>query len=291
MHAAPRERSVWLTARGALSLDVPRIMGIVNVTPDSFFDGGRHSTVEAALFHAEALISEGADILDVGGESTRPGARPVTARDEQERVLPVIRALVQRWPDRLVSIDTVKAEVARAALAEGAAIANDVSGLRLDPDMANVIAQAHAGVVIMHSRGTVEEMARYESAVYGDHPFTEIATELKGMTERALAAGVQEQNIVIDPGLGFSKRTEHSIALLSRLEGLLALGFPVLVGPSRKRFIGELNGGLPAEERLEGTIAACVLGLMQGARLFRVHDVKPVRRALEVAEAVLVART
>jgi dihydropteroate synthase len=264
-------------------------MGIVNVTPDSFWDGGRHHLLDAALSHAEALLEEGADILDVGGESTRPGALPVSIKEELERVLPVIRGLAARWPDALISIDTVKADVARAAFSEGAAIANDVSGLRLDRGYGSVVSGARGGLLLMHSRGTVAEMARYESAVYGSDPVGEICHELQAMTRTAKAAGVAEESIVIDPGLGFSKRTEHSLAVLTQLRRVLELGYPVLVGPSRKRFVGELAGGLPAEERLEGTIAACVVALLNGARLFRVHDVKPVRHALAVAEAVRIA--
>jgi dihydropteroate synthase len=286
MSAVPRERSSWLTARGELSLDVPRLMGIVNVTPDSFWSGGRSTDTGAALSHAETLLDQGADILDVGGESTRPGARGVSAAEELERILPVVRGIAARWPDALISVDTVKAEVARAVLAEGAAIINDVSGLRLDAGIAAEAALARAGLVLMHSRGSVEDMARYETAHYGGDVVREIASELKASVGAAAAAGVGQENIVLDPGLGFSKRTEHSVAVLARLGELEALGYPILVGPSRKRFIGELSGGLPAEDRLEGTIAACVFALVKGARIFRVHDIQPVRRALVVAQAL-----
>jgi len=222
----------------------------------------------------------------VGGESTRAGAAPVPAADELARVLPVVRELVRRFPDTPISIDTVKSEVAAAALAEGAWIVNDVSGLRLDPRLAGVIADARAGAVLMHSRGSVAEMASYATALYGPDPVGEIAQELEGALRRAHAAGIPKDAIVLDPGLGFAKRTEHSIAALARLDRVLALGRPVLLGPSRKRFVGEVAGGLPPAERLEGTIAACVAGLLAGARLFRVHDVAPARRALAVAEAV-----
>ncbi len=281
-----RERSTWLTARGELSLDVPRIMGIVNVTPDSFWDGGRYNDSSAALAYAETLLDQGAAILDVGGESTRPGAHVVPASVELERVLPVLRGIVQRWPDALVSVDTVKAEVARVVLMEGAAIVNDVSGLRIEPAVAAACAEAQAGLVLMHSRGTVEKMARYEMATYGLDVVQEIARELHSSVETAVQAGVATEHIVLDPGLGFSKLTEHSVTVLARLDELVALGYPVMVGPSRKRFVGDLGGGLPAEDRLEGTIAACVSALFKGARIFRVHDVEPVRRALAVAEAV-----
>lgn len=278
--------AVWRTARGDLELDRPRTLGVLNVTPDSFWSGSRHAGVEAAVAAAEQLLDEGADLIDLGGESTRPGAARVTAAEERERVVPVLRELVRRWPDLLISVDTVRAETAAAALAEGAAVINDVSGLRLDPRLGEVIAEAGAGAILMHSRGGVEEMARYELAGYGPDPVGVIAAELGEALARARVAGVAEASIVLDPGLGFAKRTEDSIAVLAQLERIEALGRPVLVGPSRKRFVGEVAGGLPPEERLEGTIAACVIAYLRGARLFRIHDVGAVRRALAVAQAV-----
>ncbi len=229
-------------------------------------------------------------MLDLGGESTRPGAAPVPAAQELERVLPVVRELVRRFPDALISVDTVKREVAAAVLAEGACIINDVSGLRLEPDLGGLIAGLGAGAVLMHSRGGVGEMASYALAEYGPDPVGDIVLELAGALDRARGAGIADEAIVLDPGLGFSKRTEHSIAALARLDRILALGWPVLIGPSRKRFVGEVAGGLPPAERLDGTVAACVAGLLGGARLFRVHDVAPVRRALALAEAVWRAR-
>ena len=282
--------AAWVTCRGPIALDRPRILGIVNVTPDSFFDGGLHAGVAAAVAHAERLLEDGADILDIGGESTRPGARPVELAEELERVLPVVRELTRRFPDVPLSIDTVKAEVARAAVADGVAIVNDVAALRLDPALAGVVAATGAGVVLMHSRGGVGEMASYALAEYGPDPVGDIVLELAGALDRALGAGIADGAIVLDPGLGFSKRTEHSIALLARLDRILALGWPVLLGPSRKRFVGDVAGGLPPAERLDGTLAACVAGLLGGARLFRVHDVAPVRRALAVAEGIRRAR-
>ena len=282
----PRSR-VWRTARGPVPLDRPVVMGVLNVTPDSFWDGGRHAGRDAALRQAERLVAEGADILDLGGESTRPGAEPVPASEERARVLPVLEAVVRAWPDLPVSVDTVKAEVARAALEAGAAIINDVSALRLDPAMGEACAGAGAGLVLMHSRGGVDTMARYETAEYGPDPVGEMVAELEAALARADDAGVVPAAIVLDPGLGFSKRTAESAAAIRELGRVLALGRPVLLGPSRKRFVGDLAGGLPAEERLPGTIAACVAGLAAGARLFRVHDVGPVRQALAVAEAVL----
>jgi dihydropteroate synthase len=290
MAVTPVVRPGWLTARGTLALDRPLIAGILNVTPDSFHDGGRHATTAAAVAHAEQLLAEGADLLDIGGESTRPGARPVDAVEERGRVVPVLHAVVRRFPAVPVSVDTVKSEVARAALDAGASIINDVSGLRLEPALAGAVAAAGAGIILMHSRGTVATMASYALADYGDDPVGTIARELREAADRALGAGIAAEAIVLDPGLGFAKRTEHSIAALAHLDRIAALGWPVLVGPSRKRFVGEVAGGLAPEERLEGTLAACVVALLAGARIFRVHDVGPARRALAVAEAVRGAR-
>ena len=282
----------WRTARGPISLERPRVAAILNVTPDSFWDGGRYASVAAAVARAEQLLAEGADLIDLGGESTRPGAAPLPAADEAVRLLPVIVELVRRWPDLLLSIDTNKSVVALAALEAGAAIINDVSALRLDPALADVTAAHGAGLVLMHSRGTVAEMAGYELAQYGADVTGEVCGELQSAAARAEAAGNARACLVLDPGLGFAKRTEHSIAVLAGLDRITALGYPVLVGPSRKRFTGEVAGGLPLEERLEGTLAACVVAVLGGARILRVHDVAPVRRAVALAEAVrLAART
>jgi len=273
----------WRTARSTLRLDRPVVVGIVNVTPDSFHDGGRHASVEAAVAHCARLIEEGADMLDIGGESTRPGATRVSADDEIARVVPVVSELVRRFPQVPLSVDTVKSEVAEAVLDAGAAAINDVSGLRLDARIAEVVARHGAGIILMHSRGTVENMARYELANYSADVTADVVAELKTSIARATHADIEDDAIVIDPGFGFAKRTEHSLALLSHLDRLCALGYPVLAGPSRKRFTGD---ALPAEERLHGTVAACVIALMNGAALFRVHDVAPVRRALDLADAV-----
>ena len=289
MPPAPVMQQTWRTARGHISLDRPIVAGILNVTPDSFWDGGRHTTVEAAVHHAAALLEEGADILDIGGESTRPGARAVSATEETARVLPVVAALRERWPDVPISVDTVKADVARVVLQAGAAIINDVSGLRFNATLGAVVAAHGAGLILMHSRGSIETMASYDLAEYGRDVVGVVRGELAHSLAQAHAAGVAELSIVLDPGLGFAKRTEHSLVLLAQLDRIVALGLPVMIGPSRKRFIGETGGGSSAEQRLEGTIAACVLALARGARLFRVHDVAPVRRALLLAEAVRLA--
>jgi dihydropteroate synthase len=279
---------VWRTAGGPVAIDRPLVVGILNLTPDSFWEGSRVAGA-AALARAETLLAEGADILDLGGESTRPGAAPVAAGVEIQRVAPVIAELARRFPAVPLSVDTVKSAVAQAVLDAGAWIINDVSGLRLDARLAQVAAERGAGLVLMHSRGAVERMARYELASYGDDPVAEIAAELGAAWERARAAGVADDAIVLDPGLGFAKRTEHSVAVLAQLERIVALGRPVLVGPSRKRFVAELMDAanpLPPEARLEGTLAACVAALLHGARLFRVHDVRETKRALTVAEAI-----
>src|SRR6185312_1714847 len=278
---------LWHHATGTLSLDRPRILGIVNMTPDSFSDGGRLGTLDDACRHVERLVAEGADVIDVGGESTRPQqAKPVGMDDERRRVLPVIEAVHARFPEVPVSIDTVKAAVARDALAAGASIVNDVSAFRLDDRMPAVCAAARAGVVLMHSRGGVADMATFAYATYGDDVAGEVIADLAPRIDAAVRAGVAAERIAIDPGIGFSKRGDQSLAVLSALERFVALGFPVLVGPSRKRFIGEITGVAAPAERMAGTVGACVAALDRGALLFRVHDVQPVRQALDVAWAI-----
>jgi dihydropteroate synthase len=286
MPVAPVARSEWLTARGRLRFDRPLVVGILNTTPDSFWDGGLHERLDGALARAEAIIAEGADAIDIGGESTRPGAQPVSAAEERARVVPVVETLARRFPGTPLSIDTVKAEVAEAALDAGAAIVNDVSGMRLDERLGDVVANRSAGLILMHSRGDVDRMANYATAEYGPDPVGEMVEDLRAALTRAHERGVSDERIVLDPGLGFSKRTEHSVAALAWLERIVALGYPVMVGPSRKRFIGDLGGGLDVAQRLEGTLAACIVALLHGARLFRVHDVGPARRALDAAEAI-----
>ncbi|HEX2190520.1 MAG TPA: dihydropteroate synthase, partial [Longimicrobiaceae bacterium] len=230
---------------------------------------------------AEQMLAEGADLLDVGGESTRPGAAPVEPGEELARVLPVLRLLKERLP-AAVSVDTRRAVVARAALGEGAEIVNDVSALA-DPAMGEAVAEAEAGVVLVHMRGTPRTMQR--DPRYADVA-GEVADELASALERARAAGIADGSVALDPGIGFAKTAEHNLELLARLGELARLGRPLLLGPSRKSFIGRVLGGVPAEERGPGTAAACVVGLLHGARIFRVHDVRMVRQALDVAEAV-----
>jgi dihydropteroate synthase len=262
-------------------------MGILNVTPDSFSDGGRFDDPSRAIEQAALMIAEGADIIDVGGESTRPqGAKPVSAAEERGRVVPVIGEIVRRFPQAIISVDTVKAETAEAALGAGARIVNDVSGFRLDPRMAALCARERCGVVLMHSRGEVADMATYQHAVYDD-VVSAVIDELRASLDVALASGIEGSAIVLDPGLGFSKRSEHSLAMIAALPRIAALGQPVLIGASRKRFVGDLTGVRDPSARQFGTVGANVAGLLLGARIFRVHDVAPSRQALDVAWAVI----
>jgi dihydropteroate synthase len=278
----------WLLRDRRLLLQRPFVLGIVNVTPDSFSDGGLFFGPMAAADHAERLLDEGADGVDVGGESTRPhngGSVPVD--EEVARVVPVVRAIRERRPDAIVTVDTVKGAVARAALAEGADAINDVSGLRLDPSVAAACATVQAGLVLMHSRGTVADMATFTHATYGEDVVGEVVEELELALARATDAGLPAECVVLDPGVGFAKRSEHSLAVLRELARLAALGRPVLVGASRKRFVGELSEVAEPAARVHGSVGAHVAALAGGARLFRVHDVRAHREALDVAWAVL----
>ena len=285
--ALPAESSRrWRTARDEVSLEQPSLVGILNVTPDSFSDGGRFLGAEAAVAHADGLLRDGAAIVDVGGESTRPNrTSEVPAEEELRRVVPVIEALVRAYPTLLISIDTVKAAVARAALEAGAAIVNDISALRLDPAMASTVATAGAGVILMHSRGSILEVSSYAHAEYGTDLVGQVLVELRSALQLAAAAGIAPEATVIDPGFGFSKTAEHNLQLLDQLPALEALGRPVLVGPSRKRFLGAATG-LPVEERDRATATACALAYDRGARLFRVHDVAAAREALALTQRV-----
>jgi dihydropteroate synthase len=275
----------WQTARGPIALDRPVLMGILNVTPDSFSDGGRFHGLDSALAQADALLAAGADIVDIGGESTRPGrSETVPVETELERVLPVVEALIRRHPTLVITVDTVKAAVARATLEAGAAAINDVSALRLDRAMAPVVAEAGAGLVLMHSRGSILEIASYTHASYAD-VVGEVLAELRTAVTAAGDAGIPMPAVAVDPGFGFSKTVEQNLLLLDQLEALHALGRPVLVGPSRKRFLGAVTG-LPLEDRDRATAAACALAWERGARMFRVHNVTAARDALAFAAAV-----
>ena len=257
------------------------VMGILNVTPDSFSDGGRFLDRAAAVAHATRMVDDGADILDVGGESTRPGSTAVSVDEELERVLPVIERLAELHPAIPISIDTRKASVAAEALAAGAAIVNDVSG-GADPDMFDVVRERDAAVLLMHMRGepkTMQEAPRYDDVVGEVHEY------LRQRIEAAELAGIDPERIAIDPGIGFGKDLEHNLELMRRVDVLLDLRRPVLVGPSRKRFLGTILD-VPEDDRVEGTIGAVVWLVSRGAHLVRVHDVKEVVRAVRVADAI-----
>lgn len=243
-----------------------------------------------AIERAGEMLAHGADVIEVGGESTRPGASPVDARDELERVMPVIIGIRDRWPNARIAIDTVKAHVASLAVAAGASIVNDVSALRLDPDVARVAAEHDATLVLMHSRGTVTDMARFDRAAYPSGVMDAIISELENAATAAMAAGVARERIVLDPGIGFSKRGSDSVTALAELPRLVELGFAVMVGASRKRFIGEITGVRHAAERDAGTIGAHVAALMLGATWIRAHEIRMHRHALDVAAAILEAR-
>ncbi len=281
----PEMPTAWLTARGPVQLDRPVIVGILNLTPDSFSDGGRFLEPAEALAQADRLLADGATILDLGGESTRPGTEPVSEEEELLRVVPIVEALVRRHLSVLLSVDTVKAGVARAAIDAGAAIVNDVSAFRLDPAAAGAVATTRAGAILMHSRGTVSSMARLDHAEYSPDVVTAVREELRAALEAALAAGIASDAVVLDPGFGFAKTADQNLLLLDQLAALRSLGRPLLVGPSRKRFLGSVTGR-EVGERDVATAAACVLAFERGARLFRVHNVGVTRDALAVAHAV-----
>jgi dihydropteroate synthase len=261
-------------------------MGVVNVTPDSFSDGGRFLDADAAVAHGLVLEAEGADILDVGGESTRPGAEPVAPDEQIRRVVPAIEGLVARGARAQISIDTTRLAVAEAAVAAGATYVNDVTAFRADPGLAGFVAQRGLDCCLMHMRG--EPRSMQDHAVYDD-----VVSEVKAFLEQrlaaAVAAGIAEQRIMLDPGIGFAKTTEHNLTLLRRLDELVELGRPVVVGTSRKTFLGRITGR-EADDRLPGTIATNVLALERGASVFRVHDVQPVADALAVAAATVRGR-
>ena len=263
--------------------DAPTLlMGIVNVTPDSFSDGGRHFEPAAAVAQGRRLAAAGAHVLDVGGESTRPGAPPVPVAEELRRVVPVVRALAGT-SSVPVSIDTTKPEVAEAALAAGATVINDVSGLRAGDALARLAARHGASLVVMHSRGTPADMQQRTDY---DHVAADVAAALALSAERALAAGVPADQLLVDPGIGFAKDTSGNLSLLRHLGVIVDLGYPVLVGPSRKSFLGAVTG-LPVHDRLMPTAAACVAAVLAGARVLRVHDVAELVPAVQIADAIV----
>ena len=263
-----------------------RIMGVINVTPDSFSDGGRYLDGAAAVAHGLELEAEGAAILDVGGESTRPGAAPVPESQELRRVIPVIEGLIAGGSRAQISIDTSKAGVAVRALNAGASLVNDVTALRADPKMAGVVADAGAECCLMHMLGDPRTMQR-------DPSYADVVLDVRSFLEERMAfaasAGIAVERIMLDPGIGFGKTVEHNLELLRRLDELVALGRPVVIGTSRKSFLGRLTGREAPDDRVAATVATNVLAYERGARVFRVHDVAPVRDALTVTAATVIA--
>lgn len=264
----------------------PALVGILNVTPDSFSDGGDFLDPQKAAERAAVLLDEGARIVDVGGESTRPGSDPVSPEEELNRVLPAIRGILEDRPGAIISIDTYRAATASEALEAGAAIINDVTAFRGDPEMVGVVAEAGCPVVLMHMLGEPKTMQK--NPYYGD-VVREVREFLAERAARAGEVGVAQDKIILDPGIGFGKTLEHNLTLLKNLGAIAELGYPVLVGVSRKRFIGGITRAEAARDRVSGTVAANVLAYQRGASLFRVHDVRANREALEVAEAILQA--
>lgn len=267
-------------------------MGVVNVTPDSFSDGGKFFDTDRAVAHGLKLVAEGADILDIGGESTRPGKKdPVSAEEERRRVLPVIAEILRQAPQTIISVDTYRASTAEPAISAGAEIVNDVSGFTWDPQMLKLLAGAECGCVLMHTRGRPEEW-RDLPRLADNEVVPLVAGDLHRLTEQALDAGIDRRRLVIDPGFGFGKRYEENYPLLARLGDLHQLGFPLLAGTSRKSFISKTsspNSQIEAIERLSGTLAAVTASILQGVHVVRVHDVLPTAAAAKVADAVLFA--
>ena len=271
------------------------LMGILNVTPDSFSGDGIFAQGEAvsiSVAQARAFLASHADILDIGGESTRPGSQPVDAASEKERVIPVIEAILKEFPSALISIDTYKADVAEAALNAGARIVNDVWGLRADPHLAAVAAKHNAPVILMHNRSnpaSVEVKAQLGNAYVGaeyENLIEDVKRELMDSVALARRAGIPDERIILDPGIGFGKTVAHNLELIRRLDEIRALGFPVLLGPSRKSFIG-YTLDLPPSQRMEGTAAAVAVGITRGADIVRVHDVQPISRVVKMTDAIV----
>jgi dihydropteroate synthase len=268
--------------------DKPLIMGILNVTPDSFSDGGKFTDLKIALQQVQRMQAEGADIIDIGGESTRPGSESVPQTEQIQRVVPVITAIREQLNcDLAISIDTTSSVVAKAALDAGATIINDVSGGRADPDILTLAATTNTPIILMHSKGTPKTMQDHP---YYDDVIAEVIAALKQCVAAALEAGIKKEHILLDPGIGFGKRKQDNLSLLAHLDALVALGFPVLLGASRKRFMGTLCDVSVPSELVTATAVTTALGVMAGVRLFRVHDVKENRQAADVAYAIRKSR-
>jgi len=277
---APRPAPLRIGSR-TFDFSRPYVMGVVNATPDSFFDGGLYQDPTAATGRAARLVEEGADIVDVGGESTRPGARPVDADEERRRVLPVIRAL-RALSDVPISIDTTKVEVARAALDEGADLLNDISGLRFDPGLADLAAERRVPIVLMHSREAPDTM---QERIHYDDLLGEVLAEIEASVAVATSRGVPRQSIIVDPGIGFGKTAGHNLEIIACAPLLARLGLPILLGPSNKSFIGAVTGA-PVESRTGGTAAAVAAAVLAGVHFVRVHDVATMVQAARIAHAI-----
>jgi len=262
--------------------EAPLIMGILNVTPDSFYDGGYYYSKDAACKRAGEIYSQGAHIIDVGGMSTRPGSKPVSVDEELERTIPVIEYISKNY-DILISIDTYRSGVAKRALDCGASLINDISGLTFDSSMAGIASASKASIIIMHMQGTPENMQ--ENPAYKD-VVDEIYDFLYTQAENAVSEGVKRERIIVDPGIGFGKNLDHNLQILAGLSDFADMGYPVLVGVSRKSFIGNILGGIPVEERLEGSLAAAVVASINGAGILRVHDVRQTVSAIKVAKCI-----
>ncbi|MAE10228.1 MAG: dihydropteroate synthase [Candidatus Marinimicrobia bacterium] len=273
---APRFNQ-WIREENSATL----IMGILNVTPDSFSDGGMYYNATQAIEFALQMEEEGADIIDVGGESTRPGAKTVELQKECDRILPVIEG-IRTKSDILISIDTYKSEVARKSIATGAGMVNDISGMTFDPNMVDVIKDSGLPVVIMHIKGTPKNMQKNP---YYEDLMQELTEYFEERKKFARAKGILDQQIILDPGIGFGKRLQDNFQLLRELKKIVDMGFPVLIGPSKKSFIG-LTLDLPVDQRLEGTAAAVTTGILKGARIVRVHDVKEMKRVALITDSI-----
>ena len=261
-------------------------MGVLNVTPDSFSDGGQFNEIDSAILHVDKMLKNGADIIDIGGESTKPGSEPVSANEESKRIVPLIRTIKNEYKDILISVDTYKSSVAKKAIEAGADFVNDISGLTFDDEMVSLLAQRNIPVVIMHINGKPKTMQK--NILYSDL-ISDMKRFFVKQCEYAINSGIKENNIIIDPGIGFGKTFDHNFTLLKRLKEFEDLGFPILIGPSRKAFIGDVLN-LPSNERVEGTIATIVAGILNGANIIRVHDVKEIKRATIVTEKILKAK-
>ena len=276
---------LWQTSRRAIALDRTLVMAILNVTPDSFSDGGRHSSADDALGEVERFIADGADIIDVGGESTRPGSSRVTVEEEIERVVPVVDAIAKRF-DIPISVDTTKSEVAKRAIDAGAEIINDISGLRFDERIGEVAASSKSGLLLMHSPGEFETMHTQPAVA---DILAAVSEGFRASIAKAKSFGIADENIALDVGIGFGKTPEQNLELLAKLDRLVAdfPQYPMLVGTSRKSFIGKLLGDAPAGERLTGSLATAAIAVWNGARIVRVHDVKQTAEAVKLVDAMM----